>query len=388
MTIRSAACDHRAVPLSSSEVSRRLAAVTWMLKPAGGRCNLDCGYCYARRDHEPRMSSATLEAFFAAVLPIAGEDVSICWQGGEPTLMGVEWFREMLAIQRRHERRGQCVLSSIQTNATLIDEEWARFVATERFLVGASIDGSAVAHDRYRVGASGGSYDAAVAGVNRLGRRRIPYNVLTVVTDANVKEPQRTWDALTSLGARWLQMIPAVEWDPAHPGQPASFVVEPEAYGDFLCELFDLWFERRQQISVRLFDSAIRTLVYGSASQCTQASRCSAQLTVAADGRVYPCDHFMVDAWQLGSVQEHGDWLAALDWERFDAFAARKEPQAPACEDCDYLRFCHGGCPKHRPAEDAVSHVCQSTRMWLEHGLPDLEALAATIRRRTLVGRR
>jgi uncharacterized protein len=363
-----------------------------MLKPVGARCNLNCGYCYYRDDAAAGqcMSPQLLDAVLKGFLPHAGDAVNICWQGGEPMLAGLDFFEEVLAIQGRLLRPGQRVHHALMTNATLIDEAWCQFLKKAGFLVGVSIDGEALVHDRYRRSMTGAPTHVDVArAVRLLKKHRVPHNLIAVVTDANVGAARATWEHLLALGGDWLQFIPAVEWlaNGANSDRRlAPFVVEPRAYGQFLAELFDLWMARgRRRVTVRLFDSALTTLVLGTASVCTQARACNDQLTIEANGDVYACDHFATDAWLLGRVDPEcastSTWIDSLDGRRFTQFAERKTATSPRCERCEYLRFCFGGCPKHRPDLTAPTVLCEATTLWLRHALPRLESLAAELRR-------
>ena len=366
---------------------------TLMLKPVGAGCNLRCSYCYYRGDRDPgqQMSLELVEAIFTGALPDAGDVVNVCWQGGEPTLAGLDFYEHVLEVQGRFTRPGQRLHHALMTNATLLDDDWCRFLARTGFLVGVSVDGQKLVHDRYRVNAAGqGSYAEVARGIRLLRKYRVPYNLLAVVTDANVGAPQATWDHLMALGGEWLQLIPAIEWradETVGSRGLAPFVVEPAGYGRFLADLFDLWESRkRRRVTVRLFDSALATLVLGSATVCTQARRCNDQLTIEADGSVYACDHFAIDAWRLGRVEvgtaaAGPTWVDQLDWHRFAEFADRKAALSAACERCDHLRFCFGGCPKHRGTPDAPTVLCEATKYWLRHALPRLEELADELRR-------
>ncbi len=362
-----------------------------MLKPVGGACNLRCSYCYYRRAESPevRLSAALVEAFWAGYLPHAPDTVSICWQGGEPTLAGWPFFEQALASQQRHVRPNQTVQHALMTNGTRLDEAWCAALARHKFLVGLSLDGALLAHDRYRHNDRGqGSFDQVVKAVARLRQHNVPYNLLTVVSAANVAQPDVTFETLATLCDGWLQFIPAVEWAQGTifgKQSPADFVVSPEAYGEFLIAVFDRWLADPSRLSVRLFESLLSTLVLGQASVCTEARACDTQLTVEADGSIYACDHFVSDQWRLGQVVAPAPgtlatWMETLDRSRLGAFAARKTPHDSACLCCRFYRFCFGGCPKHRPNINAPTFLCAATQRFLTHALPHLDRLAAQLR--------
>lgn len=377
------------LPLLQAAPSR----ATLMIKPVGGVCNLRCDYCYylptldLYGGHERRMSSDTLRAVFAGWLPQAADQIVIAWQGGEPTLAGLDFFREALRLQEEHRRPNQRILNTLQTNATLLDDEWCAFLHEHGFLVGVSIDGGKQMHDAYRVDAQGGPTFAAVRqGLKLLRRHRVEHNLLCVLTDRNVQHPRAVWQALVALDVPWLQFIPAIEWEAQDGGfRLASFAPPPRDYGRFLCEVFDLWFENsRDTISVRDFDAWVQALATGESSLCHYAPSCHQQLTLEHNGDVYGCDHYVEPQWRLGRIDPQAPgWLAGLDTQRFGAFAVMKSDLPASCRSCDYRHLCHGGCPKHRPNRGRVAEpsvLCESYLMFFEHAALRLEWLAAHVR--------
>lgn len=376
-----------------------------MVKPVGAACNLRCGYCYYLRTGElfggstRRMSLNTLESLFAGFLPNAGDDVTIAWQGGEPTLAGRPFFEHALTFQERYRRPNQRVQNALQTNGTFLDDPWCRFLRQHRFLVGISIDGPRALHDAYRVGPDHEpSHIAVTRGLKNLKRFGVEHNILCVLHDQNVQHPRELWNAMIGLGERWLQFIPAIEWEHAPASSPdadatprlAPYSPKPRAYGRFLCDTFDIWFgQYRDHVSVQLFDTVLSKLVLGRAPLCIHAEACTHQLTVEHNGDIFGCDHFVERAWQLGRIDAHDqdnldrDWFARLNRTRFADFAHRKLDLPPECAACDYRPFCFGGCPKHRPHRGAVTErtiLCEGYRMFFEHAMPRLQWLAEFIR--------
>jgi len=384
------------------------ARVSLMVKPVGAACNLSCEYCYylPTRDalyggRTRRMETAALESLLRDFLPRAGGDVLVAWQGGEPTLAGLDFFRAALELQAQYRRPGQRIAHALQTNGTLIDDAWGAFLHEHGFLVGISIDGPRSLHDRYRRDAAGRpSHAAVLRGLRTLRRHRVEHNVLCVVNDATVQYPKQVWSNLVALGVRWVQFIPAIEWCATDRGpELAAFSPSAEAYGRFLCDVFDAWFERdRHRVSVRFFDSLLHTIVHGHPTECTYAARCPAHLTVEHNGDVFGCDHFVTRRWQLGTLDTNGGvaapltirgappigWPDRVDWSRLDAFAERKANLPAACEACPWRPLCHGGCPKHRPhrgdaAEPTV--LCGAYRAFFAHAHLRLMWLAEHLRR-------
>ncbi len=404
------------------------ARTTLMIKPVGGLCNLDCQYCYylptideVYGGHEQRMSLETLESVFAGYLPHAAREVMIAWQGGEPTLAGLDFFKQAIAFQEKYARPGQQISHALQTNGTLLDDDWCRFFRENKFLIGISIDGLGEDHDHYRVDKQArGSYDRVMQGLRLLRHHQVEHNILCVLNDRNVKHPRKVFTALLELGERWMQFIPAIEWTPApgsseagngHDARPilAPFSPRPEDYGRFLCEVFDLWFDRyRDTVSVRHFDSVLSALVQGQASICILGPQCHSQLTVEHNGDLFGCDHYVERRWQLGRINPRNDvaltieghppapadssavqpptdpnWLNRADVNKLGDFAARKQHLPQACFNCEWKQLCHGGCPKHRPYRGDVAEptiLCAAYKRFNAHAMLRLQWLANYVR--------
>ena len=425
------------------------SAVTLMIKPVGALCNLDCIYCYylptksIYDDREHRMALSTLESIYAGYLPHAADELTICWQGGEPMLAGLKFFEKAVEFQHKHKRPGQRISNALQTNGTLLTDDWCRFLRTHQFLVGISIDGPKHVHDRYRLSNAGdGTHDHVAAGLRRLQEHDVEYNILCVLNDANVDEPEQVFGYLLNLGSRWVQFIPEIVWepDPQHPGHTrmADHCPEPEAYGRFLCEVFDLWFERyRQRVSVRIFDAVLNKLVHGGMPLCILDGSCHGQLTIEHNGDVFGCDHFVERRWQLGRIGDpewanpisadgaedvgltiHGsgyrpnaelagrdisgaddmdrrytattqaadvdaEWFTRCDGSRLGAFAARKQHLPDKCLQCQWKPYCYGGCPEHRPHGGNApepSVLCAGYIMFYEHCIQRMQWLAGYLR--------
>lgn len=397
-----------------------------MLKPVGATCNLACDYCYylpvAESYAAPakRMSLDMLDNILAGYLPGAADQVTISWQGGEPTLAGLPWFKRMIEIVEKHRRPGQTVSHCLQTNGTLLTDDWGAFLHQHQFLVGLSLDGLSRDHDHYRQDLQHrGTYQGVLAGRAILQKRQVEHNLLVVLNDRNVERPHEVWRNLIALRADWLQFIPAVEWtrdpiaDDDTAWRTADFSPTGEAYGRFLCHIFDEWFTRhRHRVSVRMFDAILSILAHGRSTECTYSDTCAGQLTLEHDGQVYGCDHFVEPAWKLGQVsppipltrdgqplthpcRDHGrgedadapldrGWMQRLEASRFEAFGRRKQDLDASCRSCEYRRVCQGGCPKHRPARGDLpgpSVLCDGYRAFFAHALPRLEWLAGHIRR-------
>lgn len=289
---------------------------TVMIKPVGALCNLDCSYCYylptktLYDGREHRMTLATLRAVFAGALPHFSDHVTIAWQGGEPTLAGLDFFRKAIEYQKQYQRPGQTVSHGLQTNGTLLDDDWCKFLREQNFLIGLSVDGPARFHNHYRKDNRGrDTFDAVKRGLDLLRKHQVEHNILCVINDHNVHHPDELMGYLINLGVKWIQFIPAIEWeaDPARPGENrlAAYSPDPLAHGRFLCRVFDRWFDKyRGDISIREFDAVLHKLVLGVMPYCILDGSCHTQLTIEHDGSIFGCDHFVERRWQLAHVND------------------------------------------------------------------------------------
>lgn len=369
-----------------------------LLKPSGPDCNLGCRYCFYRpkselypRVRKPRMSLATLREVVSQYMAYSrtegGEEAApavFCWQGGEPTLMGVDFFRSAIALQKKHGESGQVVANSLQTNAVLLDDEWARLFARYRFLVGISLDGPAEIHDHYRVNLGGQPTHAQVLqGKKALERQEVDHNALCMVTSLSAGKAPLIWDFLLSQKLEFLQFIPCLEPGDTS-GSIAEYTVRPEQYGEFLCELFDLWWPERERIHVRLFDDTLAGLMeQEEVRSCEFRQRCGDYLVVEHNGDVYMCDFFVDADHRVGNLLQRPLANLAAD-PAFEAFAAAKSELAPGCSVCEYLTLCRGGCQKHRLFPDGCAHapsyLCAGYRIFFEHSLHRLKQLGESLR--------
>ncbi len=387
-----------------------------LIKPAGPDCNLRCDYCFYLCKHEifppswsgaagadgtgaeptgtgvspagaHRMSDETLEALVRSFLATPQRQYIFNWQGGEPTLMGLDFFRRVVELQRRNAPSGASVVNTLQTNATLIDDEWAQFLAEYSFLTGVSLDGPQEIHDSYRRDAAGrGSFDRVMAGVEHLRGRNAEFNILSMVTSRSAA--RRIWSFFLDQGFFYQQYIPCVEFD--EHGEPLSYTVDAEGWGSFLGELFELWHPGHvRRVSVRNFDNLINFLATGEFSSCTMRGACDQYFVVEHDGGVYPCDFFVEPQYRLGSVLEK-DWRELQSSPVYRAFGAQKSRWNEACAGCEYLDYCSGDCLKMRfrgrgPRDTGeLSYLCAGHRRFLSRALPRLTELARVARREVL----
>jgi uncharacterized protein len=381
-----------------------------MAKPAGGSCNLDCSYCFytkktALYPGSRRMTPEVQERYVRDVIAATpGPEVTFSWQGGEPTLMGLAFFERAIKLQRQFGK-GRRITNALQTNGTLLDDGWGRLLARNRFLVGISIDGPAKVHDAQRCDRRGlGSLDDVLRGVEVLKRHHVEFNVLTVVSALNAQYPEVVYRFLRKIGARHLQFIPLVERAVADaddleavPGEvrltPAS--VSAEAYGDFLCRVFDEWLKRDVgKIFVRDFEDMLNLWMGNPSSSCVRSETCGRAVALEHNGDVYSCDHYVYREHRLGNLLED-DWASMIDGAQQRKFGQDKRTTLPTqCRECRWVFACQGGCPKHRlettaTGEPGLNHLCAGWKKFCEHADPTLRWMVNELRAgRPLVGRR
>lgn len=385
-----------------------------MTKPIGSLCNLDCDYCYYLEKarlypgaSNPRMSPATLERYvrdYIAAQP--GPTVSFAWQGGEPTLLGVGFFREAVALQRRHAG-GKRIENALQTNGTLLDDEWGAFLAAENFLVGLSIDGPRHLHDAYRVDKGRQpTFDRVLAGLEVLRRHRVEFNTLTTVHRKNSAQPREVYRFLKSIGSRYLQFIPIVErpareaggdeglWlapPPDHAGaadldgQVTPWSVRPADYGEFLGAIFDEWVQHDVgRVFVQQFDAALANWCGEPAGICVFNENCGHGLALEHNGDLYSCDHYVYPAYRLGNLLNDrlGDLAASARQREFGQAKSATLPRY--CRECPVRFACHGECPKHRflrtpQGEPGLNYLCAGYKKFFHHIDPAMTTMASLL---------
>lgn len=378
-----------------------------MTKPIGPRCNIDCKYCYYLekeklypQEKKFRMSGETLERYVQQMIATSHEagmgEVTFAWQGGEPLMLGLPFFEQIIELQDRHRIQGQRIANAIQTNGMLLNADWAAFFKRHGFLVGISIDGPKKVHDKYRVDRAGRStFDAVMKGLEHLQVHQVDYNILTVVNRANAGKGKEIYKFLSTLGTDFFQFIPLVERRsdtgalasaPQVDMDPGNFVtdwsVTPKAYGKFLCDVFDVWYRRDVgQVYVQYFENQIGLWSGGPSSLCIYAETCGNGLAMEHNGDVYACDHYVYPEFKLGNINDEP--LAALVWsDRTEAFGnAKRDALTAQCKRCRFRFACNGGCPKHRfltsrDGEAGQSYFCESYQIFFAHAGERLRKLA------------
>ena len=360
-----------------------------LVKPASADCNLRCEYCFYLsksqlypESQRHRMPDDVLERMISSFLAMDLPGYSFGWQGGEPTLMGLDFFKKVTAYQTKHGRSGSAVSNGLQTNTTLIDDEFAKHLAQYHFLVGVSVDGPAEIHDHYRKRGDGqGTHAAVMKGLTSLKKNEVDYNVLTLVNHNNVGQPQEIYRYLCDLGVNYHQYIECVEFDAS--GSLMPFAITGDEWGDFLCAIYDEWRKGDiRTVSVRLFDTILSMMVEGVANTCVAGKDCRSYLVVEWNGDVYPCDFFVKPEMKLGNVMEN-TWEEMLDSELYEEFGKRKSQWQEKCDTCQYLQYCAGCCPKNRPTQgqdpSQLSVLCDGWQKFYHHTLKGFREIANEI---------
>ena len=376
-----------------------------MAKPTGATCNLDCEYCFflSKEMLYPssrfRMAEDLQEAYIRQLLEAHARapEVIVAWQGGEPTIMGLDFFRRAVELLREHARPGQRILNTIQTNGTLLDDEWGAFLKENDFLVGISIDGPADIHDTYRVDKGGKpTYDRVIRGLEVLKRHGVDWNVLTTIHAANGDQGTRVYRFLRDeLGAEFIQFIPIIErttaemlaianegWGDNVKGRPlytqsgdlvTDRSIGPEQYGRFLVDVFEEWVRRDiGTVYVQMFDTALANWVGEGGGMCVHAETCGLQLAIEHNGDLYSCDHFVEPGYLLGNIKEQHMLTMVASQQQRKFGEDKRDTLTQFCLDCDVRFACNGGCPKDRFAvspygEPGQHYLCPGYKLFFHH---------------------
>ena len=325
-----------------------------LVKPVSAVCDLDCAYCfYLDREADPyrslparRMTEETLERLVDTYLFYSYPNSVLAFQGGEPTLAGPAFFERLVELEQRYGRSGQSISNAIQTNGMRIDDRWCRIFREYRWLVGLSLDGPEELHDRYRLDKGGNStWKKVMQGIEALQKNQVEFNILCVLSQANVEKPKELYRFLRGLGIQHLQYIPLAEFDGA--GNPLPFTITPEQYGRFLAETFELWWPERRKVRIRYFDNIAEALAGQKPGNCTMLETCDSYVVIEYNGDVYPCDFFVESGWKLGNVNLDS-WPELARRRLRYGFAEKKTIGHAECSVCEWQQICRGGCPKLR----------------------------------------
>ncbi len=391
-----------------------------MAKPGGAKCNIDCQYCFylhkealLHQPRQPQMSDELLEQYIKDYIDSQdGEEVVFSWQGGEPTLLGLDYFKKIVRLQAKHRRAGLTIQNDLQTNGLLLNDEWCQFLAQHDFLVGLSIDGPEAIHDRYRVTRSGKpTFQRVMDAVARMKAHRVRFNALVTVNRHNAKYPLEVYRFLVhELGVTYIQFTPCVEprqfktqapqffddatvpvigSENASPGHPMSVVtdwsVDPLDWGRFLAAIFEEWINHDLgRVMVNLFETALAQVMGKPAQICVMSEFCGKALAIEHNGDFYSCDHFVYPEYKLGNIRTGSLSDMALS-VRQEAFGMSKRDSLPNyCRQCPHLKLCWGECPKNRllrtpDGELGLNYLCAGFKHFFDYATPILVGLATLI---------
>ncbi|PYF84139.1 MULTISPECIES: anaerobic sulfatase maturase [Marinomonas] len=372
-----------------------------MAKPSGSVCNIDCTYCfylekenlYPDRKKQWRMNDTTLENYIRdQIQSQKGDVIEFVWQGGEPTLLGLDFFRQAVTFQEQYKGR-KTVTNALQTNATLLDKEWALFFNKHHFLIGVSIDGDRISNDTYRLSRKGKStFDDTLKGVELLKKHNVDFNTLTVVNAENVRRPLNVYAFLKRIGSQYMQFIPLVERKAIVPDRDGLILIQPtfegesnlaewsvqaKAYGKFLNTIFDYWIQNDLgKVFVMNFEQTMSQLV-GRPGSCVFNETCGSSVAMESNGDVYSCDHYVYPEHKLGNINETS-LIDLVNLPQNRKFGQDKRDNISVdCLQCEVRSVCHGGCPKHRfePSSDGLlnrNYLCDGFKSHFSHAVPKM----------------
>jgi len=370
-----------------------------MLKPRGPICNLDCAYCYylSKEKLFPgskfHMSDEVLENFIRQYIEAQRvPEVTFGWQGGEPLLMGIEFFRRVVELQQKYCRPEMRIINAFQTNGILLNDEWCRFFHQHEFLIGLSVDGPQQVHDVYRVNKAGQpSFDQAMTGADFLKKHRVEFNILTCVHAANAECPLEVYRFFRDeIGAQFIQFIPIVRRDNKSGFQEGNKItdhsVTGKQYGDFLIAVFDEWVRRDVgRVFVQIFDIALGAWLGQQPALCIFSETCGTALALEHNGDLFACDHFVEPRYKLGNIQKKPLMKMVSSPQQRKFGAAKRETLPICCQKCDVRFVCNGGCPKNRilrtpDAQPGLNYLCEGYKAFFKHINRPMQVMASTVR--------
>ncbi len=382
-----------------------------MSKPIGPVCNIDCSYCFYlekeslypenKKASDFRMGDRTLESYIRQYIESQpGPEVSFAWQGGEPTLLGLDYFRRVVELQKRFSRQDKRITNALQTNGILLTGEWCKFLADNNFLVGLSIDGPRELHDQYRVTKGGKpTFDQVLKGLELLRQHNVEFNTLTVVHRELARHPMEVYEFLHEHGSGFMQFIPLVERVPLRDSEAAKdgysktlgwdvapWTVEPLQFGRFLSEIFDVWVHRDVgKIFVQTFDVQLGIWAGYGSTLCIFNEACGRALAIEHNGDLYACDHYVLPDYKLGNIRDT-PLAVMVDSPRQTEFGNAKRDTLPGyCRGCEVRFACNGECPKNRfvrtpDGEPGLNYLCAGYKYFLNYIRPYMQIMATLLR--------
>lgn len=354
-----------------------------LIKPVSSSCNLRCSYCFYRDIAENRkiynygiMKDEVLEVLVKKVFEYGDHFVGFVFQGGEPTIIGIDFYKRLIDLQKKYNLKKIKVNNAIQTNGIAIDAEWAQFLSRNDFLVGISLDGPKDIHDCNRIDANEkGSFNRVQKAIGFLNKYKVEFNILCVVTKLVATHTDMVYNFFSKKGFEYLQFIPCLDELNKEPGGN-KYSLTPEDYGIFLKRLFDLWYKdfiEGRKVSIRLFDNIIRILLGYPPESCDMMGRCSANIVVESDGSIYPCDFYVTDEWKMGNILDD-NFQDILHGEKAMDFIKISKKIFELCKKCSFFNICRGGCRRnYEPIKNGIlkeNYFCSSYKSFYEYALP------------------
>jgi len=375
--------------LQTAEAGGQLNSI--VIKPIGSFCNLRCTYCFYLQKHElyegvpstHKMDDETLENLIIQMFECSPEPTFV-WQGGEPTILGIGFFENVVRLQKKHAGR-KSYSNAIQTAGHMLNTDWADFLLRENFMVGLSMDGPQHIHDYYRKDVKGkGTFERVFANAKMLLEKKVPVNILVTVNNYVAEHPREVYKFFVDNGFYYMQFSPVVELHPSNPEITAPFTVTSEAFGRFLNKVFRQWIKDfdfntlKQKTSIRFFDELMKCYVGMQPSHCVLTKNCNQYLVVEHNGDLYSCDFLVSKDTHLGNL--HSTHMRkAFNSEAHTAFGAMKADYGEECKQCKWLHQCYGGCTKdrmHDPRDNGHNHFCGSYKYFFERADKDFKSLA------------
>ena len=366
-------------------------SVNVLIKPSSGLCNLRCRYCFyhspelnPNTDEHGFMKPETAENLIKRAFEYASEQVVFAFQGGEPTLCGLEFFQEFVSMAKKYNIKGLRVSYSIQTNGIAINDEWAGFLAKNKFLTGLSIDGPSSVHNKNRIDVMEHSSLKKVMDTKRLfDKYGVEYNALCVVTSETAKYPAQVYEFFKKQGIQYIQYIPCLDPFGEDPGQH-EFSLKPVDYEIFLKKTFDLWYEdiMAGRITViRTFDNYIAMLLGYNPESCGMSGRCACQFVIEADGSVYPCDFYVLDETKIGNVRDD-TFESIINSEKVRDFLNKGDEINDECRTCRWFFICRDGCRRYRDHGTKLNYYCTAFQNFFNHCYPRMTEIAKMVSNR------
>lgn len=367
--------------------------ISVLMKPSSGNCDMKCDYCFYHDETVKRkcvsyglMTEDTLKNIIRKTLLRAEGSITYAYQGGEPTLRGIEFYREAIRLQGKYNKNGVRVFNALQTNGFSLNEEWCAFFKENDFLIGVSLDGTRDIHNLYRHDKRGNdTFDRVMQSIALLERYNVEYNILTVVNGTVAKNIKQIYEFYESKGLDFQQYIACLDPLGEERGK-GQYALLPMEYGSFLTELFDMWYkdwERGRQPFIRQFENYIRILAGYIPEACEQRGICGKQYVVEADGSVYPCDFYMLDEYRLGNFNKHR--LEEIDIKREEiGFVKESEKLSDECKCCKYNKLCRGGCRRNRDydkqQDSYQNYFCDGLKYFFDNTIERMQIVADSVK--------